>query len=657
MRAVCRARRLRELWIALVVALVSPSPARADERVAPESRTGDYSPFERDAIERAEAWLEGERDPAPEGKIIEAIDVVSYEVFEYGAGESPTVDVGGAVPKKRKLRAPPDPKDAAVVAVHAMTFDGLKHIDRIVDLANSMHTTTRAYVIRRESLMRVGEPYRKVIADETARNLRRLSQVSLVVCVAFKGKDDEHVRFVMITKDVWSLRLNWDLKTGAGGLESLTLQPIETNIAGTQQSVGSTVLVLPESTSVGMGYSVPRVSGRRLALITDAAVIINRERGEPEGSAGIAAIERPLYSTRTNYSWGVAVSWRDEVLRRYVNAQLSTFDTRLTPEPDGIPWAYRGRRFTHTAHFTRSWGWAKKVDLTFGAEINKRVYRTPDLSVYNPVAVREFLDTRVPVSDTRVGPFAQVRAYSNDFLRVLNMETLGLQEDVRLGHDLWLKTYPIADVLGSSRTFLGLFAAAQYTAAIRDGVASVGVESTTEAQPDQIADGSFEGWVRLATPRLGIGRVILDARGISRYRNYLHRNSFIGGDDRLRGYPSNFFVGKDAVAGNVEFRSRPIRILTAQLGFTAFYDAGDAAASLDQLAIKQSVGGGIRFLFPELDRRIFRIDVGTPLTREALPPSAPPVSFFMSFGQAFGFGRVGDVTEAGTSTAVGSLGQ
>jgi len=85
------------------------------------------------------------------------------------------------------------------------------------------------------------------------------------------------------------------------------------------------------------------------------------------------------------------------------------------------------------------------------------------------------------VSDTRVGPFAQWRSYTTNFLRVLDFETLALQEDYRLGHDVWVRVYPVAAALGSSRTFFGTYAAAQYTLRIgRDGLARAGLESTTE---------------------------------------------------------------------------------------------------------------------------------------------------------------------------------
>src|SRR5205814_9253257 len=130
-------------------------------------------------------------DPAPEGKTIEGIDVVSYDVIE-----------------------PRDPAPA---------------------LLNALHVTTRRYVIEREVLLRPGDPYQGVLCDETARNLRGLPQLSLVLCTAIRAKTPGAVRVLVITKDVWSLRLGWDVVYVGNGLEALQLVPTETNLGGTHQ--------------------------------------------------------------------------------------------------------------------------------------------------------------------------------------------------------------------------------------------------------------------------------------------------------------------------------------------------------------------------------------------------------------------------------------
>jgi hypothetical protein len=68
-------------------------------------------------------------------------------------------------------------------------------------------------------------------------------------------------------------------------------------------------------------------------------------------------------------------------------------------------------------------------------------------------------------------------------------------------------------------------------------------------------------------------------------------------------------------------------------------------------------------LFPQLDRVVFRADLGFPVgTIAPLPSGVPvsPVSFFFTFQQAFPFSSVGGTVASGGfagSTVGGALGQ
>jgi hypothetical protein len=604
-----------------VVAALAPAAARAEGE--PKTIAGQYSPYEKASIDQAVATLGTGLDLQPEGKTVEGIDVVTFDVIE--------------------------PRDPA---------------PRIL---NVLHATTQRYVIEREVLLAPGEPYRGVLCDETARNLRQLPQLSLVLCAATRGTKEGTVRVLVVTKDVWSLRLGWDVVYVGRGLESLQLVPTETNLGGTHQIALVRYIYQPESQSVAIGYRIPRLAGRRIGLSAESGIIWNR-RGEPEGSTGSLAVAQPLYSAQTEWAWAVGSLWRNEIVRRYQDAKLF-FDRK------GVPWEYRANRSAAGANVTRSFGWATKNDITLGAEMNIRAYRPPVVAVRtertladvgtrdhpSPESllpseedVADFATAHVPTSDRRVGPFLQYRAYTSNYLRVLDLETLGLQEDFRLGHDVAVRVYPIRQELGSSRNFLGSFAALQYTFGLGDGFARALVQSTVEADSNAIADGWVEANLRIVTPRLGIGRLVFDAGALNRYRNYLNRTSYLGGSGRLRGYPSNFFSGKDVVAYNFEFRSHPIEILSCQLGGAAFFDAGDAANGMNRLRPRHSLGFGFRVLFPQLDRLVFRGDIGFPIDAKR-DPGVNPFSITVAFEQAFSVPSLS--SQVTTGAATGWIGQ
>jgi hypothetical protein len=565
---------------------------------APKSLTSGYSPYETQAIDDAELRLGTHVEPSPEGKTIERIDFVRLD--------------------------PIDPRDPA---------------PQVLDI---IHTTTRAFVLRRELLVAEGQPWREVLVDESARNLRALPPLSLVLCVPMQGSAAGRVRLVVITKDVWSLYVDFDLAGAVGGPSAITLQPKESNLAGLHHALTGQLVLLPLSYSAGARYEIPRLDGRFLSLAVEGNVVFNRKSGDTEGTYGTASVERPLFSSLTQWAGSTTFSWNDTVNRTYTDPCSSNPGCLKSYVFDGhsIPWVYRQRSVSELLQLTRSFGWENKNDLSIGFSLSRARNTVPDASFYDPSTVQHFLMS-IPVGEDRVGPFVQWHAYTSSFSRVLDVDTLGLQEDQRLGHEAWLRLYPVLRSLGSTRSLLGTYAALAYTAPLGDGFARAAVETTVEAESDHVSDASVTGAFAVVTPRTGIGRLVLAVSALNRWRNYLQGKSFLGGDGRLRGYPANALDGKDLFTGNMEYRSRPIRVASIQLGGVAFYDSGDAFDGFDHLEPQQSLGFGLRAVLPQIERAAFRLDVGFPIGPN-LPAGTGQVAVFFAFHQAVSIPTVGD---------------
>lgn len=587
----------------LVTSALTTSLARADEPAPPKSVTHEYSPYEKESIRLGLAETGLTLEPSPEGKRIEGYDVVTLDVFE--------------------------------------------ERDPIPTFLNVFHWTSRPYTVSRELLAKPGDVYRKVTMDETARNLRKLSgQISLVLVVPVKGKQPGSVRVLLITKDVWSLRLNSNVRY-AGGLDYLYLQPSEQNVFGTHHVAAIDFGLYPLSYSLGGMYKVPWVLGSRTAATANLGMVVNRQSDRAEGSYGTLIVSRPLFSTRTEWGWEARGQWNVDVGRRYSNARLATFDAKDTPEKDGIPWQYRRTTALARAQAIRSFGWAFKNDFTVGLEAKHLRYHTFDTEAFNPVGVAEFERRVLPRSDTRVGPFVQWQTYKNDYLRVLDVEILGLQEDYRLGHDVIARVYPVAKAFGATRDFVGGLLRTQWTQALGDGLARASIEGVVEAPIADLSrptDTSVESRLRLVTPRTGIGRLVFDGGFVRRFNNYLNLNESLGGETRPRGWPTRFLFGPNAAAYSLEFRTRPLEILKTQWGLVAFTDAGDAYAKGAEFKLHHSIGGGVRALFPQFDRVAFRLDVGFPIARGGLPPGVSPMAVVFTVDQAFSFPSIRDAT-------------
>jgi hypothetical protein len=600
-------RAIRSIPWVLAAFLAAPSLARAEPPPAAE-RLRIFSRYEKETIDEAMGDHHLALDPSPEGKMVERIDVVALPPFE--------------------------PRDLVPAWV------------------NIFHVTTRESVIRREVLLRQGGRYEQALVDDSIRNLRRLPgvpQLSAVLMVAARGSATDRVILLVITKDVWSLRLNWTLVANAGGIDQLAFQPSENNFLGTHQIFLGNFILEPSAYTIGLGYFVPRLSGSRVTVNTSANVMVNRATGHPEGTYGQLVAGQPLFSGRTEWAWDALVSWQDVVTRRYVNAQLSEYvDPACTgsasPPPDAckVPFQYRSRLYTTTYEVTRSFGWDVNHDFTLAATVNRAVYQVATPPGTDPQTAADFVSQDVPVSDTRVGPSLQYHSYRMRFLRVVDFDTLALQEDYRLGHDVVARVYPSFRALGASRDVVGFYGAAQYTWAVRDGLFRVAFESTTEPQVTQvrrIADASLHPFAHLVSPTIaGVGRLVVDGTFLYRWRNYLNQTNILGGDDRARGFPTNFFVGSSVLAYNLEARSRPVELLSCELAAVAFFDAGDAYSVASRFRPYQSLGVGMRVLFPWLDRTVFRAELGFPMERPLDPTTGspiPPFSFLVSFGQAF----------------------
>ena len=583
----------------------------------PDERRDPYSSYERKSIDAAVAGLGAEIDPSPEGKVLEGVQVVALDVFE---------------------KRDPLPKF-------------------LTPVANWFHATTRHYVIEREVLQARGQRWSQALIDETARNLRGLPQLSLVLCVALRGSAEGRVRLLVITKDVWSLRLNSNFVYENGRLQYLLLQPSEENLVGSHQAVYGTFVMDPATISLGAQYVIPRLDGSRVRAAASAAIVLNRASGAFEGSNGSVSYGQPLYSTLAEWAWGGSINWAEQVTRLFAGGQFTDFNPTTgqcvgvgTVTDDPRTCRYHTDNIGGVFAVTRSWGSAHKRDLTLGFGASRLQFRA--LAFDTPADQAAFVAAWMPRSDTVIAPYLEYHDYSSRFVDVLDFETLALTENYRRGHELLFRVTPASTALRSTRSFVRLFGAAAYTVPFGDGLVRAVVQGSAEISTDQspppaqgrYPDASIEAGLRVVTPRFKVGRLVFDTHVLDRANNYLNALTSLGGDSRLRGYPSAQFVGKDFFAANLEYRSRPFELLSVDFAGVLFFDTGDAFNGFDKILLKHSVGVGARVEFPQLERSVMRVDWGFPLTfprgpgvvNAGLPTSPWPGDVTVSFGQAFG---------------------
>ncbi len=665
--------------ITLCVALLaSTGPVHADAGSSSQGQPSvrRWSPYEAESVALALRQVGGQLESEPEGKIIGRIQVVRLEVFE-----------------------PRDP---------APTF------------LNWFHTTTKDYVVRREVLLGAGEPYSSRLAAETERNLRAFAQLSVVLVVPMRSDRPGEVNLLVVTKDVWSLRVSWEPQFRNGHLTALTLAPSEGNLLGTTQSVAA-VLALGQNTySLGGRYYVPRVGGSRVAAFLSANGIFNCRSGALEGGSGYFRYGQPLYSTLAKWSWQTAASWYSILQRAPGSSRVCSggatsqrpwlvpgseiYDGGLRGAPPSnvagvfrqqtaylFPDLLRAESLRGQVNVTRSYGTVQKLNLSLGAELDFATSGRPEVE-FDPARARHYasrgtgtgwvsmgaldglqLAPTVPPlrfppvtesqfrlayaayqtapypTDRRISPYLQLRAFSTTYHRVINYNTLGLQEDIQVGHDVFLRVYPAFRPL-SSRNMLGVFASASYTKLLSGGVVRALAAAKTEAATPGQSDVEVRMALHGATPDWFLGRWVSNVELTHRPQRYLQRTLPLGGDSvgsdnnyigggvgRLRGFLPSSFWSDGVLTINNELRSRPLRLWSVLFGVSVFHDlAASIYSGSDKLTWRHGGGAGLRFLAPQIDRDVFRIDVATPLGFPLRERDSAEFTVMASFGQAFG---------------------
>lgn len=542
-------------------------------------------------------------------------------------------DVIREVLDKRKLSLEPEPEGKRIESITIERLEVFDERDPVPDFFNVFHVTSRERVIRRELLFAPGDAYRAEVVDESARILRGLRQLSLVLIVPTRGERPDGVRVLVIVKDVWSLRLNSDIEVGGNGLNYLLLNPSEENLLGLHTSLGGLFILEPDTYSIGAIASHARILGTRLGGLVAVNLIFNRDSGNAEGSNGEFTFGKLLHSLDARWGWATSFQWDQQVTRRLIDGRVRLYDAPSTSQVEAIPQVYDTEEFTAGYTLTRSFGRSPKTDLSVGAEASRLAYRPRvDLDV-SATAKSEFERDVVPRSDTRIGPFIELHQFAGRYEKLLDLMTLGLQEDYRRGADVLLRLAPALRAWGSSRDSLKTDAALAYTLFPWRGLARGVAWSTIEVSGDGQHAASIELALFLATPRLGFGRFVSGGLFVNRYLDGLNAAPLaLGGDNRLRGYRIGEFLGNDVATQSLEFRSASVDILSAQVGFALFYDAGGAADRVSDLVIRQGAGLGLRILFPQVDRLVLRADWGFPLAADHDPLPGTP---FVTFGQAF----------------------
>jgi hypothetical protein len=594
--------------------------------------------------------------------------------------------------RESRLEIEPEPHGKTIERIEIVRENVIARSDPWPDWFNLFHMKSRDHVVRRELLVRPGDVWDAARVEESARNLRALLSFAVVRTVACKGNRPEHVILLVVTKDLWSIRLNTAFSAVGSILHVLDFQPAEQNFLGRGKIVSIHLRLqqldlgdvsVRDKLVLGETYIDPRLFGTRLRLeqAFDALVAGQvpcggqgaggqswcsaKKAGDFDGATAWLRLERPLYSLATEWGFGLWGSVNQRQVRRFVvnsseavppgeRAGLSldtmTFDPDTVPEAERryVPRVYDARELATQASVTRSLGLRFKHDLTAGLGVYRNRYTAPGNFPFDEETVRRYELEWLPRSEDAAYVALGYHLHGTRYLKLRNIQGFALTEDFLLGPDTSIAANFALNTEDTRQSFIEAQAAVQYQWYLRDDLFAPYVRANARWQPNLAELGLQGPWankllevgVRNATPMWGVGRLHTRARLLVRRNDLDHNLSVLGGDSGLRGYASNAFEGQNLVQANVEYRTRPINFYTLHLGLIGFYDGGavfggqdprDSDATL-RFHYHHSVGLGVRGQFPQFDKGAVRVDFGVPLDGEG---GAVGTWFSFAFLQVF----------------------
>ena len=558
--------------------------ARADESDRKQSsglpRPGSY---EAEALDAALALLGLDIDPAPEGKRLGRIHVVNQRVF--GAR------------------------------------------DGFLRFFNLFHYTTKPAMIEREVTLRPGDLWDDVKVRETGRRLRDPIVTARVVTAPVKSPHPGVVDLLVVTRDVWSLRMNSNFEFQERTLTDLTISLSENNFFGYRKQVALVFDMDQGKYFLGPLYHDRNLAGTRLQLRAFGGPLFGRASGQLEGAQQSTTLAYPLWSVDSKWGAETELVYRDAIARVFQGADLYTYDVPETDDIEAVPYQYRLRQTLLETSVTRSFGRAWLHRFSAGHELAGLAAAVPATFDQTPEVRAAFERDVFPRQELSSGAVLRYALTTSRFVAYHDIATYDLSEDARLGPDASIELTAARRELGSDANFNRIELRTGWTADLAGdgylrGIAGV----SARLQAGDLIDGRIEAGAEVATPaRLGgrlVARVLINGYLDERANRFLT----MGGRDGLRGYAINQFFGQARLVGNLEWRSLPVTVWFTRFGAVAFWDVGDAtgeagevrdlgdlAGAFGDLRLRHDVGIGIRYLIPQLSPLVYRFDWAFPL--------------------------------------------
>ncbi|MBN1653004.1 MAG: BamA/TamA family outer membrane protein [Deltaproteobacteria bacterium] len=524
--------------------------------------------------------------------------------------------------RKKGLQIHPSPEGRIIAYINIEREDVFIVEEPWPTWINLFHWLTREEVVKRELLFREGEPYREQKIQETMRNLRNLAIFALVSIKAVKLPGSTKVGVVVHTRDLWSLRLENDVQITDWRFDRLFLQLTERNLFGRHKVASVRFSLFPFTYRIGEVYTDRRFLGHDFTLQESFDLIINRSSGNVEGNAGSFLFGRPFYDLSQRWSFDLQANYSVKVVREEKNGEVMAYEIEDSEDGGDVNnkplRVYDDRAVSLRATGRYRHGNAYKQTFITGAGFQWRAVAPNSESNLAPSQETAFARDVMPKARRDVFPFIGYGLYVPRYVVLEDLATFGQSESIRIGPNVsMLMELPLRAFGSSTDSFLP-YGELGYVWSQWRTLVEIAVSASARLEDGRIVDQVLSALTRGATPPFLIGRLVARLIWEARRADTSNTPISLGGNNGLRGYESKaiqFDGYDDLILGNLEFRTLPLKWESVHAGLVLFYDVGSVYRSFDEIKLYHAIGMGLRLLFPQFHRYVFRFDFGVPLNR------------------------------------------
>jgi hypothetical protein len=500
--------------------------------------------------------------------------------------------------------------------------------------ANYLHRVTAKDVISREVLLQPGDRWNWERIDESVRRIRNPFLSNVVVILPIETAVEDEVDILVVTRDVWSLRVNTDFEAQGDSLLSLSASLAENNFLGWRKGLSYRFIMNQGQMATGPSYSDPNVAGTRMTLSASASALFGRDSGEFEGTSSDMTLAYPLWQLASNWGGSLRIRHFEGPVRVFQGTSLFTYDAPETQVVESIPWEYRYRLVQGTAQAIYQAGTFLKQRLSFGVDVYTTAASVLADETFPDELRASFERDVLPRQETSTALFIHWRMFQPKWATLRDLATFDLREDYLVGPEFSWRIAQALRVLGSDVNFTTI--STYFSYAVDPGFASYlkfRADWRGRLQGSEVIDQQVTASAYYASPMIAKAfRIIMRGLLTARYNDTTNTFLTAGGGSGLRGYGIGVFRGTRRVIGNVELRSAPLPLWFVRLGGVLYWDGGHAANAFDDLRLHQNVGLGLRLLIPQINPYVIRVDWAFPVT-SGFPAWPGRVSF--GFKQVF----------------------